>query len=154
MPADTTTTAAGRGPTEASRTGAVPEGSAVTVEEAERRSGWRTIRKVAPYLWPDDKPWVKRRVVMALLALFLAKVVAVGTPFFYKAAVDALSETADDAAWMLAFGAVGLTVAYGMARADECGLPAIARCDFCARGVSGRCASLRWKPSNISTRCR
>jgi hypothetical protein len=56
MPADTTTTAAGRGPTEASRTGAVPEGSAVTVEEAERRSGWRTIRKVALTSGPMTSP--------------------------------------------------------------------------------------------------
>ena len=79
-------------------------------------SGWRTIRKVLPYLWPKDQPWVKRRVVWALLVLFVAKVVSVGTPFFYKAAVDALSGEAASGAAMLAFGAVGLTVAYGMAR--------------------------------------
>jgi ATP-binding cassette subfamily B protein len=80
------------------------------------RNGWRTIREVAPYLWPADKPWVKRRVVLAMIALILAKVVAVGTPFFYKAAVDALAGEGEAAAWMLAFGAIGLTVAYGMAR--------------------------------------
>ena len=49
--------------------------------------------------------------------LLLAKLVAVGTPFFYKAAVDALSgEASADAGWTLGAGAVGLTVAYGMAR--------------------------------------
>ncbi len=80
-----------------------------------RASGWRTVRRVVPYLWPDGQGWVKRRVVLALLALFLAKLVAVGTPFFYKGAVDALAEEAD-AAMMFALGAVGLTVAYGMAR--------------------------------------
>ncbi|MGR3343937.1 MAG: ABCB family ABC transporter ATP-binding protein/permease [Paracoccaceae bacterium] len=79
-------------------------------------SGWRTIRKVVPYLWPKDHPWVKRRVVLALLVLFVAKLVSVGTPFFYKAAVDTLSGEAASGAAMLAFGAVGLTVAYGMAR--------------------------------------
>ena len=78
--------------------------------------GWATIRRVAPYLWPKEQAWVKRRVVLALIALVVAKVVAVGTPFFYKAAVDALSGESDAAAWMLGFGAVGLTVAYGMAR--------------------------------------
>jgi len=83
---------------------------------AARASGWRTIRRVAPYLWPEDKPWAKRRVVLAMLALILAKVVAVGTPFFYKAAVDALAGEGADGAMMLAAGAVGLTVAYGMAR--------------------------------------
>ena len=74
------------------------------------------MRQVAPYLWPEGQGWVKRRVVLALAALVLAKLVAVGTPFFYKAAVDALAGEGDTAAWMLAFGAVGLTVAYGGAR--------------------------------------
>ncbi|MEL7255844.1 MAG: ABC transporter ATP-binding protein/permease [Pseudomonadota bacterium] len=78
--------------------------------------GFRTIREVAPYLWPDGEGWVKRRVVAALVALFVAKLVAVGTPFFYKGAVDALSGEASGEAWMLALGAVGLTIAYGMAR--------------------------------------
>ncbi len=88
----------------------------------ERESGLKVIRRVAPYLWPDDKPWVKRRVVLAMIALVIAKLVAVGTPFFYKAAVDALSgDLAADAAWTLGAGAVGLTVAYGMARAMNVG---------------------------------
>lgn len=88
------------------------------MEEAERRSGWRTIRKVSPYLWPDDKPWVKQRVVISLIMLAIAKVIAVGTPFLYKAAVDMLAgESTPDPAWVLGAGAVGITVAYGVARA-------------------------------------
>ncbi|MCE8430667.1 ABC transporter ATP-binding protein/permease [Rhodovulum sulfidophilum] len=76
----------------------------------------RTIRKVAPYLWPQGQGWVKRRVVLALAALLLAKVVSVGTPFLYKAAVDSLTGEARNDTLLLAVGAVGLTVAYGMAR--------------------------------------
>ncbi|WP_227447648.1 ABC transporter ATP-binding protein/permease [Cognatishimia sp. F0-27] len=72
----------------------------------------RTIRRVGPYLWPADKPWVKRRVVIALSFLVLAKVIAAGTPILYKLAVDSLSGDVSD----LLLGAVGLTVAYGMAR--------------------------------------
>lgn len=88
------------------------------MEEAERRSGWRTIRKVSPYLWPADKPWVKQRVVISLLMLAVAKVIAVGTPFLYKAAVDVLAGDAGPSpAWVLGAGAVGITVAYGIARA-------------------------------------
>ena len=75
-----------------------------------------TVRRVMPYLWPKGQGWVKRRVVLAMLALILSKLVAVATPFFYKAAVDALSGEAPSAAWMLGMGAVGLTVAYGGAR--------------------------------------
>ncbi|WP_424967572.1 ABCB family ABC transporter ATP-binding protein/permease [Dinoroseobacter sp. S375] len=81
-----------------------------------RRSGWMVIRRVAPYLWPDSMPWVKRRVVLAMAALVMAKLIAVGTPFFYKLAVDALAGDAPSGPMLLAVGAVGLTVAYGMAR--------------------------------------
>ena len=88
----------------------------------ERRSGWRTMRRVAPYLWPEDQPWVKQRVVIALAMLFVAKVIAVGTPFLYKAAVDTLSgDVGANPAWALGMGAVGLTVVYGLARAGNVG---------------------------------
>jgi ATP-binding cassette subfamily B protein len=79
-------------------------------------SGWQTMRRVAPYLWPAGQPWVKRRVVLALMALVAGKLVSVFTPFLYKAAVDALAGQQRDDAWLLAYGAIGLTVAYGVAR--------------------------------------
>ncbi|AXI41911.1 ABC transporter ATP-binding protein/permease [Sulfitobacter sp. SK011] len=82
-------------------------------DQAERQSGMLVLRKVAPYLWPANMPWVKRRVIWAMVALFASKLVTVITPFFYKGAVDALS---NEGVPMLALGAVGLTVAYGMAR--------------------------------------
>ncbi len=78
--------------------------------------GWSVIRRVAPYLWPDAHPWVKRRVVIALAVLFISKLIAVTTPLFYREAVDALAPNGADAATMLGLGAVGLTIAYGMAR--------------------------------------
>lgn len=79
----------------------------------ERRSGARTLKKVAPYIWPADKPWVKQRVVLAMAMLLLSKVIAVYTPMLYKMAVDSL---AGEGVPPLALGAVGITVAYGMAR--------------------------------------
>jgi len=84
-------------------------------------SGWHTIQRVLPYLWPAGEAWVKRRVVLALLLLLAAKVVSVATPFFYKAAVDALAGEAPSAAALLALSAVGLTVAYGVARLGAVG---------------------------------
>ena len=80
------------------------------------RGGWRIIRRVAPYLWSAEEPWVRRRVVLALLLLLVAKLVAVTTPVFYKVAVDALAGEGPGPAWALGAGAIGLTVAYGMAR--------------------------------------
>lgn len=79
-------------------------------------TGWQTILRVLPYLWPRDKPWVKRRVVVSLAMLVMAKVISVSTPFLYKQAVDALAKDAPDPATLLGLTAVGLTVAYGMAR--------------------------------------
>lgn len=78
--------------------------------------GWAVIRRVAPYLWPEGEPWVKRRVVVALIILFTAKLIAVATPLFYKQAVDALAQDGASAATILGLGAVGLTLAYGLAR--------------------------------------
>ena len=89
--------------------------SRITSSEGPK-NGWRTIKRVAPYLWPEDQSWVKRRVVIALVMLLASKVVSVLTPFLYKGAVDVLSGEATGEAWALAIGAVGLTLAYGMAR--------------------------------------
>ncbi|SMR72885.1 ATP-binding cassette, subfamily B [Aliiroseovarius halocynthiae] len=79
-------------------------------------NNWRTIQRVAPYLWPADHPWVKRRVVLAMLVLLLSKIVAVATPWFYGWAVNELAGESTAPAYMLGAGAVGLTLAYGMAR--------------------------------------
>ncbi|SIS77412.1 ABCB family ABC transporter ATP-binding protein/permease [Phaeovulum vinaykumarii] len=86
------------------------------VTSDERARSLRTIRSVVPYLWPEDAPWVKKRVVLAMLALLAAKIVSVSTPFLYKAAVDALAGEAPSGETLLMLGAVGLTLAYGLAR--------------------------------------
>ncbi|PTE14805.1 ABCB family ABC transporter ATP-binding protein/permease [Pseudogemmobacter blasticus] len=84
---------------------------------ARPASGWQTMARVVPYLWPEGETWVKRRVVMALLFLMAAKLVSIVTPYLYKLTVDTLSaEGGKDPVWMMTLGAVGLTVAYGMAR--------------------------------------
>ncbi|MCC5975498.1 MAG: metal ABC transporter permease, partial [Rubellimicrobium sp.] len=81
-----------------------------------RLSGMRTVRKVAPYLWPRGQFWVKWRVVVAMVMLLAAKLIAVFTPVLYKWAVDALAGDAPGPALTLGLGAVGITVAYGMSR--------------------------------------
>jgi ATP-binding cassette, subfamily B, heavy metal transporter len=97
-------------------TDAVPDAAG-----SERRSGWRTIRRVAPYLWPEGDAAARRRVVLALLALAAAKVATVVTPFFFKAAVDALAPEGEQTAFLLIGGAVGVTVAYGVLRLASVG---------------------------------
>ncbi|MBL6426022.1 MAG: ABC transporter ATP-binding protein/permease [Maritimibacter sp.] len=84
---------------------------------AHEGTGLRTIQRVIPYLWPKGDRDTQWRVVVAMSLLIGAKLIAVATPLFYKAAVDGLTgEASDSAAWMLALGAVSLTVAYGVAR--------------------------------------
>ena len=87
-------------------------------------SNWRTVRRVSPYLWPKnpDQAWVKRRVLLALFALALSKVIAVATPFLFKAAVDVLAgENEATDALMLILGAGGLMFAYGFFRLASVG---------------------------------
>ncbi|MCY3879004.1 MAG: ABC transporter ATP-binding protein/permease [Rhodobacteraceae bacterium] len=91
-------------------------------ETQARRSGWRTIKAVSPYLWPKGRLDVRIRVVLALISLGAAKVIAVSTPLIYKAAVDKLaSAEAENPFFLFSLGAVGLTVAYGVARAMTTG---------------------------------
>jgi ATP-binding cassette, subfamily B, heavy metal transporter len=81
-------------------------------------NGLRTIRKVGPYLWPGDDRDARIRVVVAMLALVAGKLATVSTPFFFKAGVDMLApeEGGQQAAFLLAMGAIGVTVAYGVMR--------------------------------------
>ena len=79
-------------------------------------SGWQTMKRIGPYLWPKGEAWVKQRVVAALMLLVVAKMISVTTPYLYKQAVDALTGKSPDAVTFLLLGSVGLTVAYGLAR--------------------------------------
>lgn len=84
-----------------------------TLAAQERKSNMRTLKRVWPYVWPGTPLWVRWRICLALVILATAKIVAVTTPFFYKGAVDVLT---DSGVSPLMLGAVGLTIAYGMAR--------------------------------------
>jgi ATP-binding cassette subfamily B protein len=87
-------------------------------ETPGRSSGWRTIRKVAPYLWPSGNRDVRLRVVAAMLALLASKAATVVTPYFFKVAVDGLApeSAASRAEYLLVAGPVALTVFYGLMR--------------------------------------
>ncbi len=82
-------------------------------EYLERKSGIRTIVRVAPYLWPKGQSEIKYRVLLSVLALILSKAIAVYTPLIFRDAVNVLS---DKGVNDLFLGAVGLTVAYGASR--------------------------------------
>ena len=83
------------------------------IAEAERKSAIRIIFKVLPYLWPRDRFDVRVRVILALVLLVVAKAIINFAPFLYRDAVNALSDSASSP---FLLGALGLTVAYGVAR--------------------------------------
>jgi ATP-binding cassette subfamily B protein len=78
----------------------------------EAQNHFRTLLTLLPYLWPRGRMDLRIRVVIALMLLAGAKVLTVYVPFFYKAAVDALSvETA-----ALIVVPLGVILGYGLAR--------------------------------------
>lgn len=87
-----------------------------------RIQGWNVIRKVVPYLWPAGETGVKIRVVTSLMALLLSQLIAVATPQLFSQAVDSLAPETPDGATFLGLMAVGLTLAYGIARLLSTGL--------------------------------
>ena len=66
--------------------------------------GWKTITRVAPYMWPKGQFWVKWRVVVALALLLVSRLVSVATPLVYKWAVDSFGDTPSTPAFMLEIG--------------------------------------------------
>jgi len=81
----------------------------------ERGSGHlATLRQLLPFLWPQGRPDLRWRVVVALIALFASKVVTVWAPFAFKDAVDLLSSKGA-AATAIAV-TVSLILAYSLAR--------------------------------------
>jgi ABC-type transport system involved in Fe-S cluster assembly fused permease/ATPase subunit len=73
------------------------------------QSFWRALSEVVPYLWPKDARDLRVRVVASVVFLMLAKLIAIGIPFAYKAVVDGLSEPSNLAitlplAALLAYG--------------------------------------------------
>lgn len=97
----------------------ITQSGPMTAEDRARNI--RTLRAVLPSLWPKGENWAKQRVVLAMLLLIAAKAISVMTPFVYKAAVDALAGQGRGDGWAIGVGAVGLTVAYGLARLASVG---------------------------------
>ncbi|MEM6858929.1 MAG: ABC transporter ATP-binding protein/permease [Pseudomonadota bacterium] len=68
---------------------ASPKDNTPQKPEAE---GWATLRRFLPYLWPKGDWPLRRRIVIALIFVLLAKAVTLTLPFAYAGAVDAMSD--------------------------------------------------------------
>ena len=75
----------------------------------------KTFKLLLPYLWLKERKDLKTRVVLAIIALVLAKIASVGTPLILGRAVNSLSELSSGInLFMLA--PVALIFTYGSAR--------------------------------------
>ncbi|OCF35176.1 iron-sulfur clusters transporter ATM1, mitochondrial [Kwoniella heveanensis CBS 569] len=83
--------------------------------QAQDKTDWRIIVKLAENIWPKNNSKVKIRVLGALTLLVAGKILNVQVPFFFKAIVDSLNVpiTETSTVWVLA----GASIAgYGAAR--------------------------------------
>lgn len=55
-----------------------------------------TVVELWPYIWPHDRPSLKRLVFIAVLLLVAAKLVTATVPFFFKYVTDSLVGNALD----------------------------------------------------------
>jgi ATP-binding cassette, subfamily B, heavy metal transporter len=117
---------------------AAPAGGGVSHRE--------TLRALAPFAWPHGRPDLKARVVAAMAAMLLAKVVTVAVPVAFKIAVDELTALggARPAAQSLTLMVVALIVLYGAGRVISVGLNQIRDAMFqrvaqnASRALAGR----------------
>ncbi|KEG14572.1 ABC transporter [Trypanosoma grayi] len=82
---------------------------------------YRVVTHVIRHLWPPGEPKYRALVVASVLCVFVAKVLKVGVPFWFKMIVDALSPSHAVAntitvvgPWQV--GIFGLVAAYGITR--------------------------------------
>ncbi len=75
-------------------------------------SGWATVKRFLPYLWPSGETGLRARVVVAVLLVLVAKGATLTMPFAYKAAIDRMSVELEPATGLI----IALVLAYAGAR--------------------------------------
>ena len=82
----------------------------------------RVLRALWPYVWPQDRPDLRRTVLISLLLIVIAKLVTVTVPFTLKWATDALVAaaggkipSAEDMSWLVG-APILAAILYGASR--------------------------------------
>jgi ATP-binding cassette subfamily B protein len=82
-----------------------------------QRGSWSTVFSLMPYLWPKNEPMLRLRLILASVAMLIAKIATVYVPILYSHAVDRLAhKPADDiiivpAAIIVAYAGVRIAAA-------------------------------------------
>ncbi|MFJ5488100.1 metal ABC transporter permease, partial [Hansschlegelia beijingensis] len=85
---------------------------------------FQTMRRLQAFIWPSDRPDLKRRIAIAIVLLVLTKLITVLVPYGFKFATDALTLAAKgevppaDGGWeSFALAApIAMVLAYGLGR--------------------------------------
>ncbi|MGN8022015.1 ABCB family ABC transporter ATP-binding protein/permease [Phyllobacterium sp. 22229] len=91
---------------------------------AESGKTLQTIRNLWPYMWPDERPDLKMRVVWASFYLLISKIILILVPYFFKWATNALNGkfVPSDMVPLILVGPLMLVAAYNAARIVQAGL--------------------------------
>jgi len=76
------------------------------------QSGWATLRRFLPYLWPAGEPRLRARIALALALVLAGKAITLVMPFAYKGIIDNMEPAARERIGL----ALGLVLAYAGAR--------------------------------------
>jgi len=89
---------------------------------AEEGSLLSTVRNLWGYMWPEGRPDLKTRVVLAIAALLVSKVATTLAPFAYKGIIDTLGQTGGNQALIMGIAVpIVLVVAFGVANVVDAG---------------------------------
>lgn len=83
-----------------------------TTKTLDTSADWRVMKRFLPYLWPKGNTPLRRRIVIAMLMVLIAKATTLALPFAYKMAVDAMTTPSSQAA----MAAMALVIAYAAGR--------------------------------------
>ena len=89
---------------------------------ADEGSVLRTVRNLWTYMWPEGRPDLKWRVVLAIGAMLLSKVATTLVPFAYKGVIDSLDTNGESAALVLGIAVpLVLVLAYALGNIIDAG---------------------------------
>jgi len=89
---------------------------------ADEGSVFATVRNLWAYMWPDNRPDLRLRVVLAIGALLASKVATTLIPFAYKGIIDSLDGSTPDNALILGLAVpVALVIAYVLGNIIDAG---------------------------------
>jgi ATP-binding cassette subfamily B protein len=81
-----------------------------------------TVKNLWPYMWPEGRPDLKLRVILAIGALLVSKVATTLIPFAYKGIIDGLDGSAPNSALVMGLAVpVVLLVAYVLGNIIDAG---------------------------------